>query len=145
MYHQVFSPPSYFFSFVIFFALLNIHSNFCLDFHLTLLPSPFLSFLLTFFLLFFSLSHFILAGIKINDVILKINDNEIIGSETAIGEFISVIRSSPNTEITLEVYKNVNNLNSKEIEVLRTENKIIGEKIKLTPVEGKFIFTFIFH
>ena len=78
------------------------------------------------------------AGILINDVILKIDGQDIVGSETAIGEFIGKIRSKPNKEIILEVLRNPKSLTTKEIE----EQKVNGlyaaqiEKIALTPVEG---------
>ena len=83
------------------------------------------------------------AGIKINDVILKINNEEIIGSERAISDFIGTIRASPNKQITLEVFKNKKNMNSKEIEAYRKSSEFSAdqiEKIYLVPVEGKKYF-----
>ena len=88
------------------------------------------------------------AGIKINDVILKINDQEIVGSERAISDFIGTIRASPNKQITLEVFKNTKNLNSKEIEAFRKSSEWSAdkvEKLSLVPVEGKNKIIYIFQ
>lgn len=78
------------------------------------------------------------AGILINDVILKIDGQDIVGSETAISEFIGKIRSHANKEIVLEVLRNPKSMTTKEIE----EQKVNGlytakiDRIALTPVEG---------
>lgn len=78
------------------------------------------------------------AGIKINDVILKINGRDIVGSETAISEFIGTIRTNANKEIILEVLRNPESRSTKEIEGLKRDGVYTAtvDRIALTPVEG---------
>ena len=86
------------------------------------------------------------AGIKINDVILKINGQDIVGSETAISDFIGKIRTNANKEIVLEVLRNPKSMNTKEIEASK-ENGIYSAKIDriaLIPVEGVSTYGFCF-
>ena len=78
------------------------------------------------------------AGIKINDVILKINGHDIVGSETAISEFIGTIKTNANKEIILEVLRNPESRSTKEIEGLKRDGIYSAkiDRIALVPVEG---------
>eukprot|EP00596_Hydrurales_sp_CCMP1899_P007035 CAMPEP_0119034236 /NCGR_PEP_ID=MMETSP1177-20130426/1245_1 /TAXON_ID=2985 /ORGANISM="Ochromonas sp, Strain CCMP1899" /LENGTH=383 /DNA_ID=CAMNT_0006991537 /DNA_START=465 /DNA_END=1616 /DNA_ORIENTATION=+ len=76
------------------------------------------------------------AGISINDIILRVNDEDIKGSETAISEFISKIRTSPNKPLILEILRNPGGMTSKDMESLRLSASGKVERISVTPVEG---------
>jgi membrane-associated protease RseP (regulator of RpoE activity) len=79
------------------------------------------------------------AGIKINDVILKINGRDIVGSETAISEFIGTIRTNANKEIILEVLRNPDSRTTKDLEGSKLDGAYSAkiDRIALVPVEGK--------
>ena len=87
------------------------------------------------------------AGIKINDVILKINGRDIVGSETAISEFIGTIRTNANKEIILEVLRNPESRSTKEIEGLKRDGVYSAkvDRIALTPVEGIYHLSIYLH
>lgn len=79
------------------------------------------------------------AGIKINDVILKINGRDIVGSETAISEFIGTIRTNANKEIILEVLRNPDSRTTKDLEGSKLDGVYSAkiDRIALVPVEGR--------
>lgn len=78
------------------------------------------------------------AGIKINDVILKINGRDIVGSESAISEFIGTIRTNANKEIILEVLRNPDSRTTKDLEGSKLDGVYTAkiDRIALVPVEG---------
>jgi len=47
-----------------------------------------------------------ISGIRRSDVIVKINSVKILSSETAVTDFIRVIRSNPETPVTIELVRN---------------------------------------
>jgi membrane-associated protease RseP (regulator of RpoE activity) len=49
------------------------------------------------------------AGLRANDIILKLNDRKLVGSELAVENFVSAIRSSEGREVTLQVARPVQN------------------------------------